>query len=195
MTTALFPRRTKRLHSTFLRVLGGVVTSLALSLGMGNAHAQLYVPLSSSGQENFKFPITVADFAGPNGKEIADGVAADLIRSGEFEVSRIEAVTSDSIATPNWSAIEALESASPVVYGSSTGGTVNYGLLDPTQKTIIETKSLTGSNARRQAHGVADAVYENQTGVRGVFSTRLAFVSGNQLYVSDSYDQKAKDVS
>lgn len=195
MTTALFPRRTKRLHSTFLRVLGGVVTSLALSLGMGNAHAQLYVPLSSSGQENFKFPITVADFAGPNGKEIADVVAADLIRSGEFEVSRIEAVTSDSIATPNWSAIEALEIASPVVYGSSTGGTVNYGLLDPTQKTIIETKSLTGSNARRQAHGVADAVYENQTGVRGVFSTRLAFVSGNQLYVSDSDGQGAQVVA
>lgn len=195
MTTALFPRRTKRLHSTFLRVLGGVVTSLALSLGMGNAHAQLYVPLSSSGQENFKFPITVADFAGPNGKEIADVVAADLIRSGEFEVSRIEAVTSDSIATPNWSAIEALEIASLVVYGSSTGGTVNYGLLDPTQKTIIETKSLTGSNARRQAHGVADAVYENQTGVRGVFSTRLAFVSGNQLYVSDSDGQGAQVVA
>src|SRR5699024_7763322 len=100
-----------------------------------------------------------------------------------------------SIATPNWSAIEALEIASPVVYGSSTGGTVNYGLLDPTQKTIIETKSLTGSNARRQAHGVADAVYENQTGVRGVFSTRLAFVSGNQLYVSDSDGQGAQVVA
>lgn len=195
MTTALFPRKAKSMRSRLLRVAGSLVTSIALSLGMSNAHAQLYVPLSSSGQENFKYPITVADFAGPNGKEIADVVAADLIRSGEFEVSRVEAVTSDSAGTPNWSAINALEIASPLVYGSSTGNTVNYGLLDPAQQTTIESKSISGSNARRQAHRVADAVYENQTGVRGVFSTRLAFVSGNQLYVSDSDGQGAQVVA
>lgn len=195
MTTALFPRKAKSLRTSLFRVAGSIITSIALSLGMGAAHAQLYVPLSSSGQENFKYPITVANFAGPNGQEIADVVAADLIRSGEFEVNRVEAVSSDSAGTPNWSAINALEISSPLVYGSSTGGTVNYGLLDPVQQSIIESKTVTGSNARRQAHRVADAVYENQTGVRGVFSTRLAFVSGKQLYVSDSDGQGAQVVA
>ena len=195
MTTALFPRKAKSLRTSFLRVAGSIFTSIALSLGMGAAHAQLYVPLSSSGQENFKYPITVADFAGPNGKEIADVVAADLIRSGEFDVSRIEAVSSDSGGTPNWSAINALEISSPLVYGSTSGNNVNYGLLDPVQQTTIETQTITASNARRQAHRVADAVYENQTGVRGVFSTRLAFVSGTQLYVSDSDGQGAQVVA
>lgn len=195
MTTALFPRKAKSLRSIFLRAAGTIVTSIALSLSISTAHAQLYVPLSSSGQENFKYPITVADFAGPNGKEIADVVTADLIRSGEFEVSRVEAVTSDSAGTPNWAAINALEISSPLVYGSSTGDTINYGLLDPVQQTTIESKSVSGNNARRQAHRVADAVYENQTGVRGVFSTRLAFVSGKQLYVSDSDGQGAQVVA
>lgn len=195
MTTALFPRKAKSLRASFLRVAGSIVTSIALSLGVSTAHAQLYVPLSSSGQENFKYPITVADFAGPNGKAIADVVAADLIRSGEFDVSRVEAVSSDSIGTPNWDAINALEISSPLVYGSSTGNTVNYGLLDPVQQTVIENKAVSGSNARRQAHRVADAVYENQTGVRGTFSTRLAFVSGKQLYVSDSDGQGTQVVA
>ncbi|CAM5200781.1 Tol-Pal system beta propeller repeat protein TolB [Oligella ureolytica] len=77
MTTALFPRKAKSMRSRLLRVAGSLVTSIALSLGMSTAHAQLYVPLSSSGQENFKMPVAVADFAGPNGKEIADVVAAD----------------------------------------------------------------------------------------------------------------------
>ena len=195
MTSALFPRRTKRLRSTVYRIVGTFVTSLALSLGMSSAHADLYVPLSSSGQENFKFPITVADFAGPNGKEIADIVAADLTRSGEFEVNRVEAVTSDSVGTPNWDAINALEIASPLAYGSSTGSVVNYGLLDPVQQSTIETKTLTGSNLRRQAHRVADAIYENQTGVRGIFSTRVAYVAGNQLYVADADGQGAQVVA
>ncbi|MDO5666603.1 MAG: Tol-Pal system beta propeller repeat protein TolB [Alcaligenaceae bacterium] len=195
MTSALFPRRTKNLRSSIYRVIGTVVTSLALTLGMSSAHADLYVPLSSSGQENFKFPITVADFAGPNGKEIADIVAADLIRSGEFEVNRVEAVTSDSAGTPNWEAINALEIASPLAYGSSTGSAVNYGLLDPVQQSTIESKTLTGSNLRRQAHRVADAIYENQTGVRGIFSTRLAYVAGNQLYVADADGQGAQVVA
>ena len=195
MTTALFPRKTNKLRSSFQRVAASIVTSIALSLGVSTAHAQLYVPLSSSGQENFKYPITVADFAGANGKEIADIVAADLIRSGEFEVSRVEAVSSDSVGTPNWPAINALEIASPLVYGSTTGNAVNYGLLDPVQQTTIESKSVTGSNVRRQAHRVADAVYENQTGVPGIFSTRLAFVTGNQLYVSDADGQGAQVVA
>lgn len=186
MTTALFPRKAKSIRSSFMRVVGSIITSVTLSLGMSTAHAQLYVPLQSSGQENFKFPITVADFSGPNGKQIADVVAADLTRSGEFEVSRVESVTSDSAGTLNWDAINALEIASPLVFGSSAGSSVNYGLVDPVQQSTIETKSVSGSNARRQAHRVADAVYENQTGVRGIFSTRLAFVSGNRLYVSDS---------
>ncbi|MDK6202747.1 Tol-Pal system beta propeller repeat protein TolB [Oligella urethralis] len=195
MTSALFPRSTNRLRSTAYRLVGSLVTSVALSLGIGAAQAQLYVPLQSSGQENFKFPITVADFAGPNGKEIADIVAADLTRSGEFEVNRVEAVTSDSAGTPNWEAINALQIATPLAYGSSTGTTVNYGLVDPTQQSTIESKSVTGSNLRRQAHRVADAIYENQTGVRGIFSTRVAYVAGNQLYVADADGQGAQVVA
>lgn len=195
MTTAIYPKPSKRLHSGIMAFMGSVVTSLALSLGAGVAHAQLYVPLSSSGQESFKFPITVADFAGPNGKEIADIVAADLTRSGEFEVQRVEAVTSDASGTPNWDAINALEVSSPLVYGSTSGNNVNYGLIDPVQQSTIEAKSVTGSNVRRQAHRVADAVYENQTGVRGIFSTRLAFVAGNQLYVADADGHSAQVVA
>ena len=195
MTTAVFTHSASNLRSKFYRVVGSVVTSLALTLGVGSAHAQLYVPLASGGQENFKYPITVADFAGPNGKQIADIVAADLIRSGEFEVKRVEAVTSDSSGTPNWAAIDALEIASPLAYGSSTGNTVNYGLVDPVQHSTLETKTITGSNLRRQAHRVADSIYENQTGVRGIFSTRVAFVAGKQLYVADADGQGAQVVA
>lgn len=193
MLTSFF----SHLRQRSFRLVGAVLSATTLSFGVGlglslnstPAHAELYVPLSSSGQENFKYPITVADFAGPNGREIADIVAADLVRSGEFEVTRIGAVTTDSAGSPNWAAIEAMEISTPLAFGSSTGSVINYGLVDAALKMDLEKKTITGSTLRRQAHRVADAIYENQTGVPGIFSTRIAFVRGNQLFVADADGQ------
>ncbi|NEN76141.1 Tol-Pal system beta propeller repeat protein TolB [Pelistega sp. NLN82] len=159
-------------------------------------HAQVNVNLSGSGDNANKFPIVVADFAGTNGAEIANIIAADLTRSGQFDVKRINGVMStDSTGTPNWAALSEAGGGQNVVYGAVSGNTVNYHLGDTAQQINIHSLSVSHNNVRQQAHKVADAVYEQSTGVRGIFATKIAYVSGSTLYVADADGENAQSVT
>ncbi|NLY65877.1 MAG: Tol-Pal system beta propeller repeat protein TolB [Alcaligenaceae bacterium] len=168
--------------------------TLVCALVLGNiAQAQVQVALQGSGTSN-KFPIIIADFAGQNGKEIANIISADLIRSGQFEVTRTEALTIDSNGTPNWAAISAL-GATTVAYGSVSGPNINYQLADSAQRAPLDAKNIIEPQMRRQAHKIADAIYEKMTGVRGIFATRVAYATANQLVVADADGENRKVVA
>ena len=175
------------MHRVFLFLV------FACFLQLGNfAQAQVQVALQGSGSAN-KFPIIIADFAGTNGKEIADIISADLIRSGQFEVTRTQALTIDSNGTPNWAAISNL-GATTVAYGSVNGTTANYQLTDTALRAPLEAKNITDPQMRRLAHKIADAIYEKMTGVRGIFATRIAYSIGQQLVVADADGENRKVV-
>ncbi|WP_245588278.1 Tol-Pal system beta propeller repeat protein TolB [Brackiella oedipodis] len=185
------------IHSSLMRlaaptplkkIAAGLATATILGLigSLQAAHADINVPLSA-GQSSNKMPIAVSDFSGSNGVKAADIIAADLERSGIFEVERVrQDFATDSNGAPNWSAISEAGVSAPIAIGSVNGNQITYTLADPAQQAKVDNKSVSESNQRRQAHRIADAIFESQTGVRGVFSTKIAYAGGNQLVVADA---------
>ncbi|NOL48815.1 Tol-Pal system beta propeller repeat protein TolB [Pelistega europaea] len=177
-----------------LAYIGALCIGVTLSFAP-TAQAQVNVNLSGFGSMSNKFPIVVADFAGINGTEIANIIAADLTRSGQFDVKRVGVMSTDSSGTPNWAALAEAGGGQNVVYGSVSGTTVHYNLGDTAQQTNLQSLDVSDENMRRQAHKVADAVYEQSTGVRGIFATKIAYVTGSTLFVADADGENAQAVA
>ncbi|XOT95217.1 Tol-Pal system beta propeller repeat protein TolB, partial [Alcaligenes pakistanensis] len=72
---------------------------------------------------------------------------------------------------------------------------ISYRLVDSVRQTQLDGVAFAGSEKelRRISHQIADRIYEKITGVRGVFSTRLAYVlqTGNnyELQIADADGQ------
>jgi len=167
---------------------------LALSLAAANpARAQLRVDISGVGAT--QYPIAVADFSGDaKGQLIGEVVRADLTRSGQFRLVNATDAALDTESTvdyDNWRG----RGADYVAYGSVTQAagqyTVSYRLADSIRKSQLDGVAFTGSEKelRRIAHQIADRIYEKITGVRGVFSTRLAYV----VQKSNTYELQIAD--
>jgi TolB protein len=171
---------------------------LAVSLVAARpADAQLRVDISGVGAT--QYPIATADFAGDaQGKAIAEIIRADLTRSGQFQLINATGANlnaESTIAYDEWRN----KGADYLAYGSVTqsGGQYNisYRLVDSVRKTQLDGVAFAGTEKelRRMSHQIADRIYEKITGVRGVFSTRIAYVlqTGNnyELQIADADGQ------
>lgn len=161
------------------------------------AHAQLKVDISGVGAT--QYPIAIADFAGDaQGSNVSEIIRADLSRSGQFRL--INATGSNlnvesQITYSEWSG----RGADYLAYGSVTqaGGQYNisYRLVDNVRQTQLDAVAFAGSEKelRRLSHRIADRIYEQITGVRGVFSTRIAYVlqrgDTHELQIADADGQ------
>ncbi len=176
---------------------GGLLVAAASLLTGGAAQAQLRVDISGVGAT--QYPIAIADFAGDShGQAIAEVIRADLTRSGQFQLINATGANLDvnsTIAFDDWRN----RGADYLAYGSITqsGGqyNVNYRLVDSVRRTQMDGVAFSGSEKelRRISHQIADRIYEKITGVRGVFSTRIAYVlqAGNtyELQIADADGQ------
>lgn len=167
---------------------------LAVSLVAARpADAQLRVDISGVGAT--QYPIATADFAGDaQGKAIAEIIRADLTRSGQFQLINATGANlnaESTIAYDDWRN----KGADYLAYGSVTqsGGQYNisYRLVDSVRKTQLDGVAFAGTEKelRRMSHQIADRIYEKITGVRGVFSTRIAYV----LQTGNSYELQIAD--
>lgn len=171
---------------------------LAVSLVAARpANAQLRVDISGVGAT--QYPIATADFAGDaQGQAIAEIIRADLTRSGQFQLINATGANlnaESAIAYDDWRN----KGADYLAYGSVTqsGGqySINYRLVDSVRKTQLDGVAFAGTEKelRRMSHQIADRIYEKITGVRGVFSTRIAYVlqTGNnyELQIADADGQ------
>jgi tol-pal system beta propeller repeat protein TolB len=178
-----------------------LVLAAGALLAVAPARAQLRVDISGTGAQ--QFPIAVADFSDdPNGRGIAEVIRADLTRTGQFRLISTGGanLTVDStINHDEWRA----RGADTLAYGTVTRGgdgryEIRYRLADTVQRGQLDDVAFAGSEAelRRIAHQIADRIYEKITGIRGVFSTRIAYVlqRGNtyELQVADSDGQNAQ---
>jgi TolB protein len=134
---------------------------------------------------------------------VAEVVSADLYRSGLFEpldeqdmVDR--PVDAESIRYGTWRLLK----VDYVIIGhitDSPGGNgydIVYQLFDVhTQENLLSQITSVGfGDLRFGSHRVADAIYEKLTGVKGAFSTRIAYISSTgigdnqnfQLFVADA---------
>lgn len=184
---------TPRWQSWLLR-LSSIVVGMVISQA---AAAQLRVDISGVGAT--QYPIAIADFSGDaQGQVIAEVIRADLTRSGQFRLINATGAnlnTESTIAYDEWRN----RGADYLAYGSvsMSGGQYNisYRLVDSVRKTQLDGVSFSGTEKeiRRISHQIADRIYEKITGVRGVFSTRIAYVlqTGNnyELQIADADGQ------
>ncbi len=137
-------------------------------------------------------------------KELLDAVVTDLRFSGFFSVidqkANLEDPASSGITAAetdfkSWRTIgaDAIVKGGFLVEGDKL--TVEIRFFDAASEKQVMGKKLAGSvrNPRRIIHYFSDSLYEELTGNRGVFTTKLLFVSnsgGNkEIYVAD-YDGK-----
>lgn len=134
--------------------------------------------------------------------DIADVVAADLARSGQFRTltgSGLGAQRPTRGSEIDFGFFQQAKQSYIVVgrvLDSADGGyRVEYELYDIAKNRMLAFALTARANAMRDvAHQIADAIYEKITGVRGAFWTRIAYVvqtgvgKGAQyaLYVADA---------
>ncbi|MBI3230662.1 MAG: Tol-Pal system protein TolB [Burkholderiales bacterium] len=155
---------------------------LSVSLLPALAQAQLRVEIPGVGSN--QIPIAVASFAeeGQSPQQISTIIKDDLARSGLFRVIDAPQAISDTanINFSEWKGkgVDALVAGS--VQKLADGRfEVRYKLLD-----TIKSNQLSSLNnaalptaMRLTGHQIADDIYQKLTGEKGVFSTRIAYVS------------------
>ena len=161
------------------------------------ANAQLVIEITR-GQEN-AVPIAVVPFGWESANaapfDVAEVVAADLQRSGRFapldRKDMIDRPTAgDQIRFQDWRYLK----SDFIVVGKLTPNgadryTAQFELFNVLngQRLTGQTVSATASSMRAMSHRVADIIFEQLTGIRGAFSTRIAFVSAEGAFPKQQY--------
>ena len=166
------------------------------------ALAQFKVEVSGVGLT--QLPIAIAPFRGETQapQKMAGIVQADLERSGQFRGVDASGVALDETSRPDV-ALWKQKNADSLVTGSIARlpdgrFDVRFRLWD-----VVRSQDLGGQSyvvaqgdLRLVAHRIADYVYEKLTGERGVFSTRIVYVtkSGSRysLWVADADGENAQ---
>jgi TolB protein len=154
----------------------------ALALGSLPAWAQFRVEISGVGAT--QLPVAVGRFRDEDksGQAVAAIVRADLERSGQFRSLDVAAAYDETSLPPlaEWRG----RGADALVVGSVSRLAdgrfdLRYKLWDVVKGQDLGGQSLAvvAADLRLAAHRIADAVYERLTGDKGVFATRIAYVT------------------
>jgi TolB protein len=172
------PPTMRRLLRLVPVIAGFVAGALVLPAGA----QQMRIDVSGVGAT--QLPIAIAGFATDARlpQDVAAVVRGDLARSGAFRVIDPAQTVSDT-APVDFAGVRS-RGADTFVAGSVARLAdgrydVRYRLYDAVKQTPIAGESVVAPEAdlRLAGHRIADAIFEKLTGEKGVFSTRIAFVS------------------
>ncbi|MCV6637566.1 Tol-Pal system beta propeller repeat protein TolB [Candidatus Albibeggiatoa sp. nov. NOAA] len=150
-------------------------------------------------------PIAIVPFANQTGSKLPQNVpkiiAANLHRTGRFAVMPVNQLPEQpsqigQVNFPTWQQIAMPHFVIGSISGNSaTGFTVRFQLLD-----TFGTKSLIGysyqanvQTLRQVAHKISDVIYETLTGEKGIFSTRVIYVTVQGRGESKQYQLNVAD--
>lgn len=166
------------------------------------AHAQFRVEISGVGAT--QIPIAIGKFRDEARapQPISEIVKADLVRSGLFKSLDASADKLDEVGRPplsDWrtKGADALLAGSIAALADGRFD-IRYHLWDVLKAQDLGGLSLVvpAGDLRQAAHRIADEVYEKLTGDKGVFATRIAYISkvGRQhtLVIADSDGEGAQ---
>ena len=178
-----------------------VLAALAAT-SVAPAMAQFRVEVTGVGLT--QLPIAIAPFRGDAQapQKIAAIVQADLERSGQFRSIDASGAAMDESSRPDV-AMWRQKSADSLTTGSITRIAdgrydVRFRLWDVVRGQDLGGQSfvVTQGDLRLVAHRIADFIYEKLTGERGVFSTRITYVtktgSRYSLWVADADGENAQ---
>jgi len=177
--------------------LGTIVLLLGVAL---SARAELTIEITQGGEG--AMPVAVVPFAGmptPPEQTVHKIIEADLARSGRFKTTPVGKMLArpSRIADVDFRDWRLINAAAMVVGGveaAAAPGRYNlrYELLDVFRGERLAGATfpaVAGGDLRRLGHHIADLIYQELTGDKGVFSTRIAYVirntNGYQLQVAD----------
>jgi TolB protein len=186
------------LHFSRRHLLGA-----AALVSLSPVRAQFRVEVSGVGLT--QLPFSVVAFKGNEGlaHDLAAIVRADLERSGQFRhVAPAGSAALDEMSRPDLGPWRE-RGSDALLTGSVTRladgrHDVRFRLWDVVRAQDLGGMSLPVATAdlRLAAHRVADYVYEKLTGEKGVFSTRIAYVTKNggkhHLWVADADGENAQ---
>jgi TolB protein len=175
------------------------IAACALSLQVA---AQFRVEVSGIGMT--QVPVAIPAFRGEEGapQKLASIVIADLERSGQFRGTDTLPGVWDEVSRPDMSGWRQ-RGADALVTGSVARLAdgrydVRFRLWDVVRSQDLggQSHAVVAADLRLAAHRIADFVYEKLTGDKGVFSTRVAYVTKNgnnySLWVADSDGENAQ---
>jgi TolB protein len=162
---------------------------LLIFIFVPTVHAKaLYIEIV--GGQNTGVPIAIVPFTNLDSSKtdnIADIIANDLKSSGQFNVllaGNVGNIESTADIEPSYWKAKGMEK---IVIGdiqkTSFGRyTVNFSLVDlykQSNATLLSVKfsNQDPENFRALAHHISDLIFEKVVGVRGIFSTRIAYIT------------------
>ena len=184
------------------RLVIALTTLLGLYFGAATvARAEFKVEISGVGIT--QIPIGISDFKGADiaPQRITQIIAADLDRSGQFKTSN-PGTSTDENTRPDFAAIKPKN-----IDGLLTGSVsrladgrfdIRYRLWDTVRNQDLGGQSFIAftPDLRLVAHRIADQVYEKMTGDKGIFSTRITYITKHanrhMLWVSDADGENAQ---
>ena len=169
---------------------------LASALFMAGSLSAQSMRIDVSGVGARQVPLALAPFngAGQAPQQLDVVIQEDLQRSGMFRLVNLTDTLSEN-SPLDMSALRS-QGADSVLVGSvqpvaNARLEFHYKLADTVRQSVITEATMTAgeSDVRLAGHRIADIVYEKLTGIKGIFSTRIAFVTkqGNRyrLNVAD----------
>lgn len=171
---------------------------------LGTQAAKLVIPVYSFVDNATPIAVIPFDYQGTGDApfDFAELIATDLKSSGEFlpmarEYMVVEPTDNGLFNYTDWRLI----GGDVVVNGrvlETAAGTYELvmNVYDTIRKKLLLTYKLpvNSSNLRASAHHLSDVVYEKLTGVRGIFSTRVAYINVIDTGTKKTYELIVSDV-
>ena len=173
-----------------------MIRQIILSVGLLFSGYTFAIDLELTQGVNSQLPIGIERFGSDTeAQSFTDVIQSDLSLSGQFKF-----VNSESLHAPVdvWQRL----GADTVVYGhiERLGGNkynVHVELVDVAMRgrpLLAKDYQIDERSMRRLAHHVSDEIYQKLTGVRGVFSTRIAYVLVQRAPYKTRYSLEVADM-
>lgn len=168
------------------------------------AFAQLSVSIPEGSAAATPIAVVPMQYQGvgmPLDTDISGVISADLNRSGQFNALNPKSMTEQpsrdtEVHFEKWNFLKQDYLVVGRVLDAESGTLrVEFELFDVAkkQRLLAQAVGARASSLRATAHQIADIVYEKITGVRGAFSTRIAYVTQKGLSPKISYSVMVAD--
>ena len=190
--------------STFLTVRQGFILLLSAMCYFTPTAIWAQFKVDVSGVGMTQLPIAIATFKGEETapQKTSAIVLADLERSGQFRSVAMPGLTMDELTRPDFPQLRQ-KSADALLAGSASRLAdgryeIRAKLWDAVsgQERGDYRETVGAADLRLSAHRLADWVYEKLTGDKGVFATRIAYITKTagkySLWIADSDGENAQ---